>query len=350
MEEDDLIIDSNDLVLITGSNGFIGSRVVETLLGYGFKNLRCFVRPSSDLSNLNKIINSFDEAKVELIKGNLLSSDDCKNATKGVKVIFHLAAGVEKSFPGCFLNSVVTTRNLLDSILQEKVLKRFLNVSSFAVYSGDRIKRGGLIDETCEVEKRSHLRFEGYTYGKVKQDELLLEYNKKYNTPFVIVRPGVVYGPGKSKILGRVGIDTFGIFLHLGGSNIFPLSYVENCAEAIVLGGIKNGVNGEIFNIVDDDLPTCRDFLRMYKKSVNNFKSVYVPYPLFYLFCSLWEKYSKWSDGQLPPAFNRMRCAAHWKGHRYTNQKLKSLLGWKPKLSFQEASKRYFRYVTLEER
>jgi len=42
----------DDCILVTGSNGFIGARIVETLLGYGFSNLRCFVRPSSQLGSL----------------------------------------------------------------------------------------------------------------------------------------------------------------------------------------------------------------------------------------------------------------------------------------------------------
>ena len=43
----DYIIDRDDRILITGANGFIGSKVVEALLRYGFKNLRCFCRPSA---------------------------------------------------------------------------------------------------------------------------------------------------------------------------------------------------------------------------------------------------------------------------------------------------------------
>lgn len=343
--ENDLIINYDNPILITGSNGFIGVKVVKTLLDYGFLNLRCFVRPSSNLTTLNKIISSYDKAKIKVVSGNLLSRDDCKKATEGISVIFHLAAGIEKSFPGCFMNSVVTTRNLLDSTLEHKSLKRILNVSSFAVYSGMKIKRGGLLDEKSETESRSHLRFEGYTYGKLKQEEIVTEYNKKYHIPYVIVRPGDVYGPGKRKLSGLVGIDTFGVFFHLGGSNPIPLTYVDNCAGAIVLAGIKKGIDGEIFNIVDDDLPTSREFLKMYKKNVGHFKSIYIPYSLFYSFCYLWEKYSKWSEGQLPPAFNRLKCAFAWKRKKYSNQKLKNLLGWKPEISFDQASNRYFEYL-----
>jgi len=342
------IIDSNDLILITGANGFIGSRVVETLLKYGFNNLRCFVRPSSDLAALTKIITSFNDAKIKIVKGNLLSVEDCKRATDGVSVIFHLAAGIEKTFPGSFMNSVIATRNLLETVLENKTPKRFLNVSSFAVYSNMKIRRNSLLDENCEVESDPEQRGEAYCFGKVKQDEIVLEYSKKYNIPCVIVRPGYVIGPGKKTIPSRVGIDTFGIFLHLGGRNKIPLSYIDNCAEAIVLAGIKKGVDGQVFNIVDDDLPMSREFLKMYKKNVRYFKSIYIPYRIFYIFCYLWEQYSKWSKGQMPPVFNRKKCAAEWKGNKYSNRKLKDLLGWRPKITMDKALKNYFEYQKKE--
>ena len=95
---------------------------------------------------------------------------------------------------------------------------------------------------------------------------------------------------------------------------------------------------------MDDDLPTSKRFLKLYKKNVKHFNSLFVPYKIFYLFCYLWEKYSQWSEGQLPPVFNRKMCSTYWKGNRYSNEKLKTLLGWKPKVSFDEAAKHYFEY------
>ena len=161
--------------------------------------------------------------------------------------------------------------------------------------------------------------------------------------------PEAVYGPGKTQLTTRVGIDTFGFFLHLGGSNRIPLTYVDNCAEAIVLASITKGVDGEVFNIVDDNLPTSRAFLRMYKKNAKRFGHVYLPYPLFYIFCFFWEKYSQWSEGQLPAVFNPRRCSAYWKKHRYSNKKLKDMLGWKPIVTFEEGAKRFFEYVRQTE-
>ena len=327
-----------DRILVTGSNGFIGSKVVEKLLEYGFANIRCFVRPSSRLDRLEKALSRFDAGKnVELVTGDLLSHDDCRKAANGVSIIYHLAAGMEKSFAGAFMNSALATRNVMDAFLQCGQPKRFVNVSSFAVYSTLSLKRGDLLDESCPLEDAPRERFDAYGFGKLKQEELVKEYGRKYKLPYVIVRPGYVFGPGKRELSGRIGIGTFGFFIQVNGSHSLPLTFVDNCAEAIVLAGLKANVDGEIFNVVDDELLTCRQFLDAYKKKVKSFRSIRIPYFAGYGLCSLWEKYSKWSKNQLPPAFNGRRCAAEWKGNRYSNQKLKDQLDWKPRVSMEKA-------------
>lgn len=341
----DSIIDRDSRILITGSAGFIGSRVVETLLRSGYTNLRCFVRPASNLSRLQSVLTAFPDARVEILAGNLLSRADCAAAVADVGVIYHLAAASDRSFPGSFMSCVLTTRNLLDAAVKTGSLQRFVNVSSFAVYTTAHMHRGGVLDETCRLDDRVLDRSEAYAYAKLKQEELVLDYARRYGVRYVILRPGSVYGPGTRNLTGRVGVDTFGIFLHLGKSNQLPLTYVDNCAEAIVLAGLTPGVDGEAFNIVDDDLPSSRKFLRLYKKYGKRFRSLPVPYWVFYVFSWGWERYSAWSKGQLPPAFNRNRCVTYYKGSRYSNQKLKDRLGWKPRVSFAEASMRYFEYV-----
>jgi nucleoside-diphosphate-sugar epimerase len=239
------------------------------------------------------------------------------------------------------MNSVVTTRNLLDAAMQRRSLRRFVNVSSFTVYSN--VGKGGrLLEEASPVESRPERILDPYCYAKLKQDELVSEYGRKQGLPYVIVRPGSVYGPGKQQVTGRVGIDTFGVFLHLGGGNRIPFTYVENCADAIVLAGLTPMVEGEVFNVVDDDLPTSREFLRMYKEEVRAFRSMYVPHIISYLFCRAWERYSAWSRGQLPPVFNRRRWHAEIKRTKYSNSKTKSCLGWKPKISTQEGLAKFF--------
>jgi nucleoside-diphosphate-sugar epimerase len=340
----DHIIKPDDLVLVTGAPGFIGARLVRVLLDLGFRNLRCLVRPSSDLTRLNGSLEQGDNASnIEVIKANLLSKSDCDAITRDAKVIYHLAAGTgTKSFADAFLNSVVTTRNLLDAALHHGSLRRFVNLSSFAVYNNDNQARPGILDETCPIDSRPELRGDAYCFAKVKQDDLVIEYGRKYSLPYVLVRPGVVYGPGKGRIHGRIGIDTFGLFLHLGGLNPIPFTFVDNCAEAIALAGVVKGIEGEAFNVVDDELPSSRQFLKMFKQQVGHFPSIYMPHAASYLLCLAWEKYSAWSQGQLPPVYNRRQWKASWKKTRYPNEKIKSRLGWSPKVSTTDGLKKYF--------
>jgi nucleoside-diphosphate-sugar epimerase len=284
-----------------------------------------------------------DGAQIEVVEGNLLSREDCNAATKDVAVIFHLAAGRgEKSFPDAFMNSVVTTRNLLEASMEHKCLRRFVNISSFTVYANTKKPRWRVLDESCPMEEHPEQRGDAYCFAKVRQDEIVTEYGKRFGIPYVIVRPGHVYGPGNEPITGRVGIGTFGVFLHLGGSNAIPFTYVDNCAEAIALAGLVKGTEGEVFNVVDDDLPSSRKFLRLYKRNVKPFKSLYVPHFLSYVLCYFWERYSAWTEGQLPPAFNRRKWHANWKKTYYSNEKLKARVGWTPKVPTAEAFRRYF--------
>ena len=260
-------------------------------------------------------------------------------------MILHLAAGTGKSFAGCFMDSVVATRNLLDAAVGEKGLKRFLSVSSLAVHSGFRIRKGGLLDETSPIERNHISRFDPYAFGKIKQDELVASFGRTHGLPYVIIRPGIIYGPGKRMIPGRLGIDTFGVFLHLGGMNRLPLIYIDNCAEAVVTAGIVAGVDGQVLIALDDELPRSRDFLRELKNNTGHFRSLKLPYGVFYRLNRMWEAYSRFSEGQLPPLFNRRQCASYYQPQRYSNSKLKEMTGWEPRVPFAEASRRYFEFM-----
>lgn len=329
-----------DAVLVTGSSGFIGAQVVDTLLEYGFQRVRCLVRPSSRMERLNSVIRRHSaEDRAQIVQGDLTSPEDCARAADGVAVIYHLAAGFDKSFAGAFMNSALATRNLIDAFLDRGTPVRFVNVSSFAVYSNVTLKRGAPLDEQSPIEDAPQQRYDAYGFGKLKQEEIVRRYGESRGLKYVILRPGTVFGPGKKDLTGRIGIDTFGFFIHVGGSNLLPLTFVSNCADAIVLCGLVADIDGEVFNVVDDEPLTSAQFLRAYRRKVGGFFSLRLPYSIAYGLSVLWEEYSRRSQGQLPPAFNRRRCAAEWRGNRFPNRKLREKVGWAPRVGMEEAMK-----------
>ena len=131
MNDKKLVIGAEDQILVTGASGFIGAPIVSNLLERGFVNIRCLVRESSNITRLENVIRKKCAARVEIIVGNLLSRDDCSKMARDSVLIYHLAAGTgTKAFSEAFLNSVVSTRNLLDATIENKFLRRFVNVSS----------------------------------------------------------------------------------------------------------------------------------------------------------------------------------------------------------------------------
>jgi nucleoside-diphosphate-sugar epimerase len=210
------------------------------------------------------------------------------------------------------------------------------------VYKNQNNPKGRLIDETAPVEEHPAMRGNAYCFAKAEQDKIVEDYSNRFGIPYLHIRPGWVYGPGNPGIHGRVGIGTFGVFLHMGGGNTMPLTYVDNCAEAIVLAGVAEGVDHETFNIVDDNLPSSRKFLRLYKRNVKPFFSIYVPHALAFCLCSLWESYATRSKGQLPNVYNRRFWHATWKRTRYSNAKIKARVGWKPSISTEEGLRHHF--------
>lgn len=323
--------------LVTGASGFIGSRLIKILSEKGASPIRAFVRslpsPPSDCKS------------IEYFKGNLLSYDDCFEACRDVETIYHLAAGREKSFTECFRNSVIATRNLLQAA-HERDVKKIIIISSMSVYDYSKSKRIRLIDETWPVDTGIARRNDPYAYGKLRQEELARDLSEKYAMECVVMRPGNVFGPGKSQLPGRVLLKTFGIALQPGGNNRIPFTYVDNCAEAIAAAGMRKDLNGEIFNIVDDVQPKARAFLKRYKKETGYFFSLSVPFPLWRMFCHLIEIRSIKTKGQIPMILNRRKCDSYWKSNRYSNAKLRKMLEWAPGIGYEEALSRFFAYVS----
>jgi nucleoside-diphosphate-sugar epimerase len=147
----------------------------------------------------------------------------------------------------------------------------------------------------------------------------------------------VIYGPGGPLLSNRVGVDVGGLFLALGGSNPLPLTYIDNCAEAVALAGERDEANNQTYNIVDDDVPTCAEYLRWYRRHAapSMPAPIPIPYPVLAGLARVAEHIPRgWRH--LGPRLPRVATARRlWGGHSFSNARLKAL-GWRPLVSTGE--------------
>src|SRR5205807_1842529 len=113
-----------------------------------------------------------------------------------------------------FLNTVVTTRRLSEACLQIGV-ERFVLVSSLAVYGTSELQRGHILDESCPIDPHPFLR-DAYTYSKINQEHVAWAAQRERDLPLVVIRPGVIYGPGRDVLTGRVGLRIGRLLVRMG--------------------------------------------------------------------------------------------------------------------------------------
>jgi nucleoside-diphosphate-sugar epimerase/peptidoglycan/xylan/chitin deacetylase (PgdA/CDA1 family) len=326
-------------ILVTGAGGFLGKALIERLLAHGYSDIRCNVRRRADVSKLDALVEQHPHIRLDYCVGDIKYRKDAARAVDGVQLIFHLAAGKKGAAADLFLNSVVASRNLLDAVADRKPM-RIVLVSSFGVYGVAGLGRGAWVNEQTVLEPHPEWR-DHYSYSKLRQEQLFWEYRRRNGFELVVLRPGVIYGPDGAHFSNRVGLTMGEAQLHFGGRNLLPLSYVDNCAEAVVVAGTHPRAAGQAYNVHDDDLPTCRQYLRAYRKNVTKIRSISIPYFAVQLLSSMVAKYNRYSKGQLPAILTPYKVASQWGGNRFDNSKLRSI-GWKQLVPTTEGLQRSF--------
>lgn len=313
-------------VLITGAGGYLGRRLVEIAAGAKDIHVTALIRKGSDTRHLENTAN-------RIVFADLAQQNTLSELPHDVDCIYHLAAATSGSHFEMMMNTVVATENLLNALKGSRV-KRFVLVSSFSVYQMSSLKRGALLDETCPIENQLNKR-DPYTITKVRQENLVQRKCRELNLPLVIIRPGKIYGPGDHPVPPQLGLTIPDIcFLYIGGKNIIPLTHVTNCAHAIFHAGVTEAIDGEIFNIVDDNLPTQKEFLKAYESILGKIRrKIWLPSPLFTLFAIFFEIVSRKTKGNIPPIITRYRCVNLFGKFKYNNDKAKKMLHWNPDIS-----------------
>ncbi|HET6942076.1 MAG TPA: NAD(P)-dependent oxidoreductase [Sphingomicrobium sp.] len=319
-------------VLVTGATGFLGSAVVRALASRGH-DVVALARPAAKPPEPSS-------SNVAYIRGDLRQKGEWCEAIRGIDAVVHAAAATGGGFPDQFSGTVIATENLLDCI-DWKSLKRFVLISSFSVY--DYAEGPRFVDERHPLERKPSRR-DAYTWTKMLQEDLASSTCADHDVPFVSIRPGAIYGPGKdwdsgaALTLGKVDL----IFSPLAK---LRLTHVDNCAEAIAAAIDADGVEG-VFNIVDDEAPTHALYHRICRKAGSSARrAVYVPWwavATAGLGVKLVNTAFFGGKARLPEILDYPRQQARWRPFRYSNEKAKAELGWIPRVRLEDATRLMF--------
>ena len=181
-------------VLVTGADGFIGSHLTEELVKKGY-NVKAFVYYNSFnswgwLDTLpSEIMNN-----VEIFQGDIRDPNGVREAMKGCKAVFHLAALIAIPFsyhsPDTYVDTNIKgTLNVLQAA-RELDVDKILITSTSEVYGTAQYVP---IDEKHPFQGQSP-----YSATKIGADRLAESFYRAFNTPVTIVRPFNTYCPRQS--------------------------------------------------------------------------------------------------------------------------------------------------------
>jgi UDP-glucose 4-epimerase len=273
-------------ILVTGGSGFIGSHVVDKLIG----------------NNLD--VKVFDIRKphredVEFIKGDIVSLEELNAAMKDVEYVFHIAAFsninkvVENPLKAVDLN-IMSTAKVLEAARNSGV-ERVIYTSSYFVDSG-----------------RGHL----YTTTKAASEMLCKDYYSLYGLPFTILRYGTAYGPRSRdedvvSIFVKKASSHQPLTIYGNGNQSRNFIYVEDLAEGTIVA-LKNIAKNKTYNLEGMRPITVKEVAETVKKLVRDVEIEY-------------------KEGR----------PGDFEGKIVSAEKAKRQLGWEPKVDFGEGVKKY---------
>ena len=304
-------------ILITGGAGFIGSNFIHFLLeetSHELINLDALTY-AGNLENLKKIEN---HPHYQFIKGDICDSELVEEIlSSGVEAVVNFAAEshVDRSIlePQNFLQTnFFGTAVLLESARQHQ-LKVFLQISTDEVYGAIM---EGFADETYPLNPSSP-----YSASKAGADLLCLAYHRTYQVPVIIARLSNNYGPYQfpekliplfiSNALENQLLPVYG-----DGLYVRDWLYVEDACQALLLI-LEEGKIGEVYNVGGGELKTNLEVTELILKTLGKPKSLI--------------QFVKDRPG-------------HDRRYALNSEKIKTELGFEPKINFEEGLKRTIKW------
>ena len=255
-------------ILITGSDGFIGSHLIEKLVSTKKFEIKGLVLYNS--------FNSFGwldtiplkiKKKLTIVTGDIRDPELVDNIIKDCHYVINLAAliGIPYSYEAAqsYIDTNITgTLNLMNSSRRYNI-KRFIQISSSEVY--------GQANVFPIKENQLTVANSPYAATKIAAEQMCLSYCKSFNFPGVVLRPFNAFGPRQS---ARAVIPTIITQLlsnkkkiNLGNINTKrDFNFIEDIISGIEKAILKKNINGEIINIGSGYEISIKELLKLIMK------------------------------------------------------------------------------------
>jgi len=266
----------NIKVLVTGADGFIGSHLTEALLKEGYQ-----VRALAQYNSFNYwgwLEDIKPSSNLEIVCGDVRDPNYCREISKGIDVIFHLAALIAIPYsyiaPESYIETNVKGTLNICQAAKDNGVKRILVTSTSEVYGTAKYVP---IDEKHPLQPQSP-----YSASKIGADAIAMSFYNAFKLPLTIVRPFNTYGPRQS---ARAVIPTIITQIASGMKeiklgDIFPtrdFNYVEDICQGFILLSKCDKAIGETVNIgsnyeisIKETFELIKDIMHSDAKLVND--------------------------------------------------------------------------------
>lgn len=302
-------------ILITGAGGFLGSATVAAARAAGHQVVAMTRTPAT-----------WDDPGVNSYVAHL-GEDSLPEVLSKVDVVIHAAAVLSGDDAVQLRDTVAPTRVMLQAMKSLATPPRLVHVSSLSVLGYAGLSPMALIDEATPLETEPAER-DAYTRAKLRQEADVLAASDRVAVH--IVRPGTIYGPGRLWN-SHVGAGLGPVLFRIGGAGEIPLIHVTDCATALVKAAEQPGKSGapQILHLVGDNLPDRPRYLAALRKG--GWPRVVFPLPWQAL--DLGGRVLSAIPG-LPGLLRPSVLRARMMPLRYSNDRAKAALGWRPRIDF----------------
>ncbi|MBI3913987.1 MAG: NAD-dependent epimerase/dehydratase family protein [Chloroflexi bacterium] len=316
-------------VLITGANGFIGGRLAERLADECNVRVRAMVR--SEIRN----------PKFEIVLGDITDPATLADAVRDCDAVVHCAAMQGKGRLADFRRvNVDGTLNLVRAA-KDAGVKRFIHISTINVHG---------FPPPRDCHANSPLAFTGdfYSISKAEAERAAWQFSRNYQLPITVIRPGCTYGPRSNAwtLVPLARVRRGAPVLIGNGDGICNAIYIDNLIDLILLALQNDAAIGQAFIGTEGRGVTWREFYGAYARIAGVSRLNGLPRVVAIGLANASEIFARFTGGA--PLISR--ASVEFYSHRvvYDISKATRLLGYAPRVSFDEGIKRTEEWLKTE--